>query len=289
MHLKGSYVALVTPFRNGEIDSDAYRKLIEFQIEGGTDGILVCGTTGEAATMSMKEHKSQIRETIDIVDKRVPVMAGTGSNSTAEAVELTEFARKAGCDSALVVTPYYNKPTPEGLYRHFSRVAAEVDIPVVLYNVPGRTGVSLPPSTIARLSEIDNIVAVKEASGSVQQVAEIRRRCEITVLSGDDSLTLPFMSLGAEGVVSVAANIIPDKIHDLVASFMGGDMDKSREIHFRMMKLCGAMFLETNPLPVKTSLAMMGKIDEEWRLPLCEMRPENRETLKAVLEEYGLI
>jgi 4-hydroxy-tetrahydrodipicolinate synthase len=287
---RGSIVALVTPFKNGKIDTDAYAELIEFQIKNGTDGILPCGCTGEAATLSMEEQKSLIKVAVDIVDKRVPVIAGTGSNNTRESIELTVSARDSGADGALIITPYYNKPTAEGQYRHYSIIAEAVkDLPIMLYNVPSRTGISLSPDTIARLSEIDNIVAVKEASGSSQQVMNILSACDIIVMSGDDSLALPFMVLGATGIVSVAANIIPGKIHDLTETFLNGDIRSSKKIHYEIMELCQAMFIETNPLPVKTALSLMGKIEEEWRLPLCEMRPENKEKFSKVLKKYKLI
>jgi 4-hydroxy-tetrahydrodipicolinate synthase len=286
---KGSFVALATPFDNGKVDEKAYRKLIEFHIDNGTDGLVPCGCTGEAATLTPQEQKHLVKIALETSDKRVPVVAGTGSNSTAEAVELTVFAKKAGCDGALIITPYYNKPTPEGQYRHYAEIAKQADIPIMLYNVPSRTGISLLPSTIARLSEIDNIVAVKEAAGSVQQVMDIKALCDITVMSGDDALTLPFMSVGATGVVSVVANIIPGKVHDLVQTFLSGDVEKSRNIHFEILQLCKAMFIETNPIPVKTAMSMMGMLKEEWRLPLCEMRPENRVKLEEVLKKYGLI
>jgi 4-hydroxy-tetrahydrodipicolinate synthase len=286
---KGSFVALATPFDNGKVDEKAYRKLIEFHIDNGTDGLVPCGCTGEAATLTPQEQKHLVKIALETSDKRVPVVAGTGSNSTAEAVELTVFAKKAGCDGALIITPYYNKPTPEGQYRHYAEIAKQADIPIMLYNVPSRTGISLLPSTIARLSEIDNIVAVKEAAGSVQQVMDIKALCDITVMSGDDALTLPFMSVGATGVVSVVANIIPGKVHDLVQTFLSGDVEKSRNIHFEILQLCKAMFIETNPIPVKTAMSMMGMLKEEWRLPLCEMRPENRVKLEEVLKKYDLI
>ena len=286
---KGSYVALVTPFVDGKIDEKAFSSLIEFQIENGTDGILPCGCTGEAATLSMQEQKQLIKFAVEVCNKRVPVLAGTGSNNTAEAVELTEYAEKAGADGALLITPYYNKPTPEGQYRHYTAVASKVNITIMLYNVPSRTGISMLPSTVARLSKIDNIVAIKEAAGSVQQVMDILDLCDITVMSGDDSMTLPFMTVGAMGVVSVVANIVPDKVHKLTQSFLGGDIEASRKIHYQILNLCKSMFLETNPLPVKTSLSLMGRINEEWRLPLCEMRSDTKEKLESVLKEYKLI
>ncbi|MGB2600111.1 MAG: 4-hydroxy-tetrahydrodipicolinate synthase [Candidatus Omnitrophota bacterium] len=286
---KGSYVALATPFDGGKVDEKAFRKLIEFHVDNGTDGLVPCGCTGEAATLTATEQKHLIKIAVETSDKRVPVVAGTGSNSTAEAIEFTTFARKAGCDGALIITPYYNKPTPEGQYRHYSEIAKASDIPIMLYNVPSRTGISLLPSTIARLSQIDNIVAVKEAAGSTQQVMDIRALCDITVMSGDDVLTLPFMSVGGMGVVSVVANIIPGKVHDLVQAFLDGHVDKSRTIHFEILELCKSMFIETNPIPVKTAMSMMGMLKEEWRLPLCEMRPENKAKLEGVLKKYGLI
>lgn len=286
---KGSYVALVTPFKDRKVDEKKFRELIEFHIDKGTDGILPCGCTGEAATLNMAEQKRLIKIAVETVDKRVPVLAGTGSNCTLEAIDLTVSAKKAGSDAALIITPYYNKPTPEGQYRHYSEIAKKADIPIMLYNVPSRTGISLLPSTVARLSKIDNIVAIKEAAGSVQQVADILSMCDITVMSGDDSMTLPFMSLGATGVVSVVANIIPGKIHDLVQSKLDGKEEDSRKIHYEVLELCRSMFIETNPIPVKTALGMMGMVDEEWRMPLCEMGDENKEKLKTVLRKYKLI
>ena len=286
---KGSYVALATPFENGKVDEKAFRKLIEFHIDNGTDGLVPCGCTGEAATLNASEQKHLIKLAVETSDRRVPVVAGTGSNSTDEAIELTSYAKKAGCDGALIITPYYNKPTPEGQYRHYSEIAKAADIPIMLYNVPSRTGISLLPSTVARLSKVDNIVAIKEAAGSVQQVMDIKAACDIIVMSGDDSMTLPFMSVGATGVVSVAANIIPGKVHDLVQKFLDGNHEESQRIHFEILDLCKALFIETNPIPVKTALAMMGMIKEEWRLPLCEMGSENKAKLEAVIKRYGLV
>ncbi|MEA3490048.1 MAG: 4-hydroxy-tetrahydrodipicolinate synthase [Candidatus Omnitrophota bacterium] len=286
---KGSYVALVTPFKNGRVDEKAFRDLIAFHVDKGTDGLVPCGCTGEAATLAMPEQKRLIKIAVEMSDRRLPVVAGTGSNSTVETVELTTFAKKAGCDGALIIAPYYNKPTPEGQYRHYAEVAKKVDIPIMLYNVPSRTGISLLPSTVARLYEIDNIVAIKEAAGSVQQVMDILSLCDITVMSGDDSMTLPFMSVGATGVVSVVANIVPGRVHDLVQTYLDGRRETSRNIHYGMIELCRAMFIETNPIPVKTSLSMMGRVKEEWRLPLCEMDKENREKLRKILQKYKLI
>ena len=286
---KGSFVALVTPFKNGKIDEKTFRKLINIQIAEGTDGLVPCGCTGEAATMSMDEQKRLIDITMETCAGRIPVVAGTGSNCTRESIELTKYAKKAKCAGALIITPYYNKPTPEGQYRHYAEIAKNANIPIMLYNVPGRTGISLAPQTIARLSKIDNIVAVKEAAGSVQQVVDIITLCDLDVLSGDDSMVLPFMSVGATGVVSVAANIIPRKINELVSSFAAGDIDKARKIHYEINPLCKAMFIETNPIPVKTVLSMMGSIKEEMRMPLCEMTEENKKKLKKVAKKYKLV
>lgn len=286
---KGSYVAIVTPFKDGKPDEETFRNLIEFQIAKGTDGIVPCGCTGEAATLNMNEQKRLIEVAVETVNKRVPVVAGTGSNCTREAIELTSAAKKAGSDGALIITPYYNKPTPEGQYRHYSAVAKAVDIPIMLYNVPSRTGISLLPATVARLSKVDNIVSIKEAAGSVQQVVDILSLCDINVMSGDDSMTFPFMAVGAMGVVSVAANIIPDKIHALTKSYLEGDIEKTKCIHYEVDELCKAIFIETNPIPVKTALSMMGMVKEEWRLPLCEMEKDTKAKLKKVLEKYELI
>jgi 4-hydroxy-tetrahydrodipicolinate synthase len=286
---KGSYVALVTPFENGKIDEEKYSKLIEFQIENGTDGILPCGTTGESATLTMDEQKRLISLSVEVANKRIKVLAGAGSNNTVEALDLVSCAKSAGADAALVIVPYYNKPTPEGQYRHFTKIASEVDIPIMLYNVPSRTGTSILPTTVARLSKVDNIVAIKEAAGSVEQVQNILSLCDITVMSGDDGLTFPFMAVGAKGVVSVAANVIPGKVHEMTQSFLDGDIENSRKVHFEILELCGAMFIETNPLPVKTTLNLMGMVSKEWRLPLCEMEEANEEKLKKVLKTYKLI
>ncbi|MFA6636000.1 MAG: 4-hydroxy-tetrahydrodipicolinate synthase [Candidatus Omnitrophota bacterium] len=285
----GAFVALVTPFKNGKVDEKKFRSLVEFQIKNGIDGIVPCGCTGEAATLNAAEQKRLIKITVETAARRVPVVAGTGSNSTSEAIDLTVAAKKAGCDGALIITPYYNKPTPEGQYRHYKTIAKAADIPIMLYNVPSRTGISLLPGTVARLSKIDNIVAIKEAAGSLQQVVDILSCCGITVLSGDDSMTLPFMSVGALGVVSVAANIIPGRVQDLTSSYLKGDHERSRKIHYEITELCRTLFIETNPIPVKTALSLMKMVSEEWRMPLCEMTRQNRDKLKVVLKKYKLI
>ncbi len=286
---KGSIVALVTPFKNGKIDEKVLEELIEFQIKNGTDGILPCGCTGEAATLSMEEQKHMISLTVDLVKKRIPVIAGTGSNSTAEAIELTKYARQAGADAALLITPYYNKPTPKGLFLHYQKVAGAVNIPIILYNVPSRTGISILPETVAELSKIKNIVGIKEASGSLNQVSEILSLCEITVLSGDDSLTLPILSVGGAGVVSVVANIAPKRVARLVHKYQEGKIGEARKLHLKLFPLCRVMFLETNPIPVKTALGLMKLIEPGLRLPLTEMSEEKKEKLKKVLENYGLV
>jgi len=287
---KGSFVALVTPFKNGgSVDEKKFIELIEFHIKNGTDGIVPCGCTGEAATLSHDEQKKLIKLAVDVVNKRAPVIAGTGSNNTEEALDLTRFAKKAGADGALMITPYYNKPTPEGLYRHYAKVAGEVDIPIMLYNVPSRTGISILPETVSRLSKIKNIVAIKEASGSLDQVSQILSLCDITVLSGDDSLTLPMMAIGAKGVVSVVANIIPKEIHDLTCAFLNGDVKKAKDLHYKALSLCKAMFIETNPIPVKTAMKLLGRLNGILRLPLCEMSEINEKKLKDALKEYKLV
>jgi len=286
---KGSFVAIVTPFKNGKIDEEKFRDLIEFQIKNGTNGIVPAGCTGEAATLNHEEQKHLMDITVKAVNGRVPVVAGTGSNSTEEALQLTRHAKKAGCSGALMITPYYNKPTPEGQFRHYEKIAKEVDIPIVLYNVPSRTGISMKPETVARLSKIKNIVAIKEASGSLDQVSQILSLCDITVLSGDDSLTIPMMSVGAKGVISVAANIVPRQVSDMVGAFLNGDTEKARKMHIELMTLFKGMFLETNPIPVKQSLALMNMLEPEWRLPLCEPTSSTVEKLKVLLTSHRLI
>ena len=288
---KGSIVAIVTPFKNGQVDEEAYRELIEFQIENNTSAIVPCGTTGESATLNPAEHARVIDIAVEAVNKRVPVIAGTGGNSTSEAIELTEHAKKVGADATLQVTPYYNKPTQEGLYQHFKAIAEAVPLPQVLYNVPGRTSVNMLPATVGRLAEMPEVVAIKEASGNLGQMAEIIKLAgdKITLLSGDDNVTLPVLSLGGKGVVSVVANIVPRDSADLIAAWEEGRVDEATALFYKLFPLCQAMFFETNPIPVKTSLALMGKIQDEMRLPLCPMAPANLDRLKKVLTGYGLI
>ena len=288
---KGSIVAIVTPFKKGKFDEKAYGDLIEWHIAQGTNAIVPCGTTGESATLDYKEHFRVIDFAIKAVNKRVPVIAGTGANATDETIEITKHAKKAGADAALLVAPYYNKPTQEGLYRHYKTVAKEVNIPIVLYNVPGRTAVNILPSTVARLAEIKNIVAIKEATGDMKQVSEVIRLCgeRITVISGDDFTTLPLIALGGKGVISVSANVAPKDVSKMCSLMLHGDYDEARKLHYKLEPLNAAMFIETNPIPVKTALAMMGKIKEEFRLPLCEMLPANKEKLKKTLKDLKLI
>ncbi len=287
----GSLVAIVTPFRKDKVDERALADLIEWQIAKGTNGIVPCGTTGESATLSHEEHNRVIELTVEVVRRRVPVIAGTGSNSTDEAIALTKHAKQAGADAALLITPYYNKPTQEGLYRHYKAVADAVDLPLVLYNIPGRTGVNMLPATIARLAAIPTIVGVKEGSGSVQQASDVVQMCgdRLTVLAGDDALTLPMMAVGGKGVITVTANLVPAEMAALVNAFAQDRIEEARRIHFQLSPLFAALFYETNPIPVKEALGMMGKIDPELRLPLCPMAPDNRDRLVRVLKDAGLI
>jgi 4-hydroxy-tetrahydrodipicolinate synthase len=288
---QGSIVAIVTPFKNGKVDEERFRQLIEFQIKNGTSAIVPCGTTGESATLSFEEHHRVIDITVEAVRKRVPVIAGTGGNSTAEAIELTTHAKKAGVDATLQVAPYYNKPTQEGLYQHFKAIAKAVALPQVLYNIPGRTGVNMLPATVARLAELAEVVAIKEASGDLGQMAEVVRLAgdKITLLSGDDNLSLPVLAIGGKGVVSVVANVVPKDSAEMVKAWQDEKPEECRRLFYNLLPLCQAMFYETNPIPVKTSLALMGKIEGEMRLPLCAMATANLEKLKNALEAYGLL
>jgi 4-hydroxy-tetrahydrodipicolinate synthase len=288
---EGSIVAIVTPFRNGKVDEKALGDLIEWHIASGTRAIVPCGTTGESATLDYDEHYRVIEITVKVVNRRVPVIAGTGANATDETIMITQKAKELNADGALLVSPYYNKPTQEGVYRHYKAVAEAVDLPIVLYNVPGRTALNILPPTVARLAEIRNIVAIKEATGDMKQVSEVIRLCgdRMSVISGDDFTTLPLMALGGKGVISVSANVAPKEVADMCRLWAQGKHDEARSLHFRLEPLNQAMFIETNPIPVKTGLAMMGKIEEEFRLPLCEMSEANREKLRTVLKDSGLI
>ena len=289
MILTGSMVAIITPFKNGKVDESKLKELIDFQIQNGTQAIVPCGTTGESATLNYDEHNQVIDITIKHVKGRVPVIAGTGSNSTEETILLTRHAKETGADAALIITPYYNKPTQRGLIAHYTKIAESVDIPIVLYNVPGRTAVNMEPETVAKLSELKNIIAVKEASGNLAQISKIISLCNIIVLSGDDALTLPILSIGGQGVISVAANIAPKDTADMVGAFEKGDLAKARRLHFKLFPLFKALFIETNPAPVKTAMAMMGMLNGELKLPLVPMENENKAKLKQVLEKIGLL
>ncbi len=289
---KGAITALVTPFKNGEFDEDSYRDFIEWQIEQKIDGVVPCGTTGESATLSHEEHKKVIKVCIEQVKGRVPVIAGTGSNSTKEAIELTKFAKEVGADAALVITPYYNKPTQEGLIAHYKAIAKEVSIPMIVYNVPSRTGINILPSTLKRLKEeVSEVVGIKEATGSLRQVSEIIEACgeDFCVLSGDDFTTLPLLSVGGKGVISVVSNILPEKTSRMCNLYLDGKTEEAKKLFYELLPVARAMFLETNPIPVKTALYIMGKMELELRLPLVRMKPENEQKLREVLRNVGLI
>jgi 4-hydroxy-tetrahydrodipicolinate synthase len=290
--LQGSFVALVTPFREGRIDEAKLRELVEFHVGHGTDGLIPCGTTGESPTLSHDEHKRVVEIVVDAVRRRIAVVAGTGSNSTAEAIDLTRHAEKAGATGALVVNPYYNKPTQEGLYRHFRAVAESVAIPILVYNIQSRTAVNVETATLARLArDCRNVAGVKEASGSLDQMSQVIAACgpNFSVLSGDDNITLPLMAIGGHGVISVIANIVPRETADMVHAALEGDFKRARELHYRLFPLARAAFLETNPIPIKEAMAMAGMIEPEFRLPMCRMSDANREKLRAILKPYGLI
>jgi 4-hydroxy-tetrahydrodipicolinate synthase len=289
---EGVLVAIVTPFtRDGAVDEAAFRRLIDHLIENGVNGIVPCGTTGESPALTHDEHRRVTEICIEQVAGRVPVVAGTGSNSTHEAVDLTKHAHQAGADGVLMVAPYYNKPTPEGVYQHYKTVADAAPIPIIVYNIPGRTGLNIMPETMARLAEIDNIVGVKEATGSLAQMTQTVEACgpDFVLLSGDDNLTLPLMAVGGRGVISVVGQVVPAKMAEMVRTFLDGDWLKAREIHYQLLPLMRAMFFETNPIPVKTALAMMGMIEREYRLPMCPMHPDNEARLTSVLYDFGLV
>ncbi len=287
----GSLVAIVTPFSKGKFDEKAMADLIEFHIANGTDGIVPCGTTGESATLRPDEHERVVAVTVEVVNKRIPVIAGTGSNSTDEAITFTKHAKAVGANGALLITPYYNKPTQEGLFRHFEAVAKAVDLPQILYNIPGRTSINMLPTTTARLSRVPNIVGIKEGSGSLQQVSEIIHHSKpgFLLLSGDDPLTLPMMALGGKGVITVTANVAPTDMAHMVSAALKGDYERARTLHFKLTPLFTALFLETNPIPVKAALAMMGKMSEEVRLPLTPLADEYRPKLREALKQAGIL
>lgn len=286
---EGAYTAIVTPFnRDGSVDYGKLRALIALQIEGGIDGIVPVGTTGESPTLDFDEHEKVIEVSIEAAGGRIKVIAGTGANSTAEALQLTKHALGAGADGTLQVTPYYNKPNQEGLFRHFSAVA-DLGLPVVLYNVPGRSAREIDVATIVRLSRHPKVVAVKEAAGSVDRVSQILRACTITVLSGDDALTLPMMAVGASGVISVASNIAPRGVSDMVHAAQAGQWDKARALHLKYHRLFTDLFVDTNPIPIKAAMAMAGLIEETYRLPLCETSEANRKKIAECLKDAGLL
>jgi 4-hydroxy-tetrahydrodipicolinate synthase len=286
----GLSVAMVTPFRDGEVDCAALRRHVEFQIEAGTTCLCPVGTTGESPTLSHEEHERVISEVVQAAGGRVKVMAGTGSNSTAEALRLTKWAAKEGADGALMVAPYYNKPTQEGFYQHYRRVAEEVDLPICVYNIPGRTGKNIEPETFTRLAEVKNIALVKEATGSLDQASQILASTDLTVLSGDDSLTLPLMSVGGEGVISVVGNIIPQDMIELVEAFRSGDVAKACQLHLRLFPLCRNMLgLATNPIPIKAAMKMLGRDSGELRLPMTSLDERGAASLRSTLTGYGLL
>lgn len=289
---EGSITAIVTPFKNGKVDEKKFSELIEFQIKNGTSGIVPCGTTGESATLSFEEHDRVIELAIEQCKKRILVIAGTGSNSTEEAIMLTKHAARSGADASLQVSPYYNRPTQKGLYEHFKTIASSVDIPIILYNIASRTGVNIEPETMSRMAtDCKNIVGVKEASGNLEQMARIKALCpkNFALISGDDGLTLPVLSIGGIGVISVVSNIVPADVANLVKAFSQGNIKEAQRLHYKLLPLIKAAFIETNPIPVKTAMGLLGMCDPTLRLPMCPMLPENEEKLKKALKEYGLL
>jgi len=288
---KGVFVAIVTPFKNGKIDEEALRGLIDFQITGGVDGIVPCGTTGESATLNHEEHDQVIRIVVDACKGKASVLAGTGSNSTQEAIQLSRNAKNAGADGLLQITPYYNKPNQEGLYHHFSSIADAVDLPIVLYNVPSRTSVNMVPETVVRLAKIEKIVGIKEASGSLQAISKIIDNCgkDFTVLSGDDPLLWPILAIGGKGVISVTANILPAKVAALCKAAAIGDIAGARSLHYELMDINDSLFIDTNPIPVKAALHLMGKIENELRGPLIKLSKDTLERLKKAMACHGLL
>jgi 4-hydroxy-tetrahydrodipicolinate synthase len=288
MNLSGTYTALVTPFINGKVDYDTLGKLVHRQVDAKIDGLVPVGTTGESPTLTIDEHLKVIETVVKAAAGRCIIIAGTGANSTTEAVHLTTMAKKVGADATLQVTPYYNKPTQEGLYRHFSTVADECGLPVVLYNVPGRSATPIAIETIARLNKNSNIIAVKEAGGSVDRVSAILDACDITVVSGDDSLTLPMMAVGAKGIISVATNLIPERVKYMVDSFLNANFAEAMKIHAELYPFFRDIFIETNPIPIKAAMAYKDLIKEEYRLPLSPITDQNMEILKSTMQKLGL-
>ena len=290
--IQGTMTAMVTPLKDGQVDYDRLGANVRWQVDQGVDGLVPVGTTGESPTLSHDEHRRVIEHVVQAVsvgNRKVTIIAGTGSNSTTEALELTQHAKQVGADAALMVNPYYNKPTQEGLYRHFIAVADAVELPIVLYNIPGRTGITMSPATVARLDEHPNVVAIKEATGSMDIASEIASLCGITILSGDDSLTVPLMSVGGKGVISVLSNLVPDRVKAMVDAASAGDFAMARRLHVELFPLFKGMFVETNPIPIKIAMAMCGHDSGQLRLPLCEMGNENREGLEQLLKQHGLL
>ncbi len=288
---KGSAVAIITPFKDSGVNFDKLKELIEWHIEEGTDAIVICGTTGEASTMSNEERKKAIKFTVDVVNKRIPVIAGTGTNNTSASVEMSEYAQSVGVDALLVITPYYNKTNNKGLLKHFEAINNAVDTPIILYNVPSRTGVNITPIQLLELSKLKNVVAIKEASGNISQVAQMKALCKdsIDIYSGNDDQAVPIMALGGLGVISVLANIMPKEVHDMATTFLSGNTKKALQIQLDTLDIANKLFIETNPIPVKTALNLMGKDVGTFRLPLCDMDDKNLEILKHSLKEYNLI
>ncbi|WP_195264009.1 MULTISPECIES: 4-hydroxy-tetrahydrodipicolinate synthase [unclassified Clostridium] len=288
---KGSAVAIITPFKESGVNFDKLKELIEWHIEEGTDAIVICGTTGEASTMSNEERKKAIKFTVDVVNKRIPVIAGTGTNNTSASVEMSEYAQSVGVDALLVITPYYNKTNNKGLLKHFEAINNAVDTPIILYNVPSRTGVNITPIQLLELSKLKNVVAIKEASGNISQVAQMKALCKdsIDIYSGNDDQAVPIMALGGLGVISVLANIMPKEVHDMATTFLSGNTKKALQIQLDTLDIANKLFIETNPIPVKTALNLMGKDVGTFRLPLCDMDDKNLDILKHSLKEYNLI
>ena len=292
MSFEGTFTPIVTPFRaDGSIDLRALGDLVEWQIDSRIDGLVPCGSTGESATLSPDEHVSVIRHVVEVAAGRVPVIAGTGSNSTREAIEFTLHARDLGADGALLISPYYNKPTQDGIFLHYRKIAEDTGFPLIVYNIPGRTASRIEPETLARLSRVANIVGLKESGADLVKTAETIAQSEpsFVVLSGDDALTLPMLSIGARGVISTVANVAPQQTASIVRAYLGGDLARARAVHYELLPLMQALFIETNPIPVKETMALMGMIEPEFRLPMCRMSEANRARLSAVLEPFGLV
>ena len=288
---EGSGVAIVTPFNDNGVDYTKLKELLEWHIQEGTDAIVICGTTGEATTMTDSEKKETIKFTVDVVNKRIPVIAGTGSNNTSAAIEMSQYAESVGVDALLVITPYYNKTNSRGLFKHFEAINNSVKTPIILYNVPGRTGMNVTPNDLLELSSLSNIVAIKEASGNISQVAKIKAllKDKIDIYSGNDDQIVPILSLGGKGVISVLANVIPNKVHEMVKSYLEGNVSDSLNLQLEYLNLCNALFIETNPIPVKVALNMMGKNVGPLRLPLYDMDAKNEKILENTLKSYNLI